>query len=114
MPTIAFLSPKGGVGKTTSAFLFAITIAKIYKVTIIDARPNHPIQTWAAGGNTPGLTVVSDADEDTIIGELWHVRMEALDDDAPSGRAPNEPYCRKYGLDLDHGREGTVQLSHYK
>jgi chromosome partitioning protein len=68
MPTIAFVSPKGGVGKTTSAFLFATAIAKIYDVTVIDADPNHPIQTWAQGGNTPQrLTIVSDADEDTII-----------------------------------------------
>ena len=68
MPTIAFVSPKGGVGKTTSAFLFATALAKIYKVTIIDADPNHPIGTWASGGNTPErLSIVSDADEDTII-----------------------------------------------
>jgi chromosome partitioning protein len=68
MPTIAFVSPKGGVGKTTSAFLFAAAISKIYDVTVIDADPNHPIQTWAQGGNTPQrLTIVSDADEDTII-----------------------------------------------
>jgi chromosome partitioning protein len=68
MPTIAFVSPKGGVGKTTSAFLFSTEVAKIYDVTIIDADPNHPIQSWAAGGNTPPrLTIISDADEDTII-----------------------------------------------
>jgi chromosome partitioning protein len=68
MPTIAFVSPKGGVGKTTSAFLFATAIAKIYDVTIIDADPNHPIQTWAQGGNTPErMTVVSEADENTIV-----------------------------------------------
>jgi chromosome partitioning protein len=68
MPTIAFVSPKGGVGKTTSAFLFSTALAKIYDVTIIDADPNHPVQTWAGGGNTPPrLTIVSDANEDTII-----------------------------------------------
>ena len=68
MPTIAFISPKGGVGKTTSAFLFTTAIAKIYDVTFIDADPNHPIKTWAAGGNTPDrLTIISDVDEDTII-----------------------------------------------
>jgi chromosome partitioning protein len=68
MPTIAFVSPKGGVGKTTSAFLFSTAIAKLYDVTVIDADPNHPIQTWAAGGNTPPrMTIISDADEDTII-----------------------------------------------
>jgi chromosome partitioning protein len=68
MPTIAFVSPKGGAGKTTSAFLLSTALAKLYDVTIIDADPNHPIQTWAAGGNTPErLTIVSDVDEDTII-----------------------------------------------
>jgi chromosome partitioning protein len=68
MPTIAFVSPKGGAGKTTSAFLLSVELAKLYDVTIIDADPNHPVQTWAAGGNTPPrLSIMSDADEDTII-----------------------------------------------
>jgi chromosome partitioning protein len=68
MPTIAFVSPKGGVGKTTSAFLLSTALAKLYDVTVIDADPNHPIQTWAGGGNAPPrLTIISDADEDTII-----------------------------------------------
>jgi chromosome partitioning protein len=68
MPTIAFVSPKGGAGKTTSAFLLSTALAKLYDVTVIDADPNHPIKTWASGGNTPPrLSVVSDANEDTII-----------------------------------------------
>jgi chromosome partitioning protein len=68
MPTIAFVSPKGGAGKTTSALLLSTALAKLYDVTVIDADPNHPIKTWATGGNTPmRLTIVSDADEDTII-----------------------------------------------
>jgi chromosome partitioning protein len=68
MPTIAFVSPKGGVGNATSALLLATELAKLYDVTVIDADPNHPIQTWASGGNTPPrLTVVSDTNEDTII-----------------------------------------------
>jgi len=68
MPTIAFVSPKGGAGKTTSAFLLSTALAKLYDVTVIDADPNHPIKSWATGGNTPPrLTIVSDANEDTII-----------------------------------------------
>jgi chromosome partitioning protein len=68
MPTIAFVSPKGGAGKTTSAFLLSTALAKLYDVTVIDADPNHPIRTWANGGNTPPrLSIVSDANEDTII-----------------------------------------------
>lgn len=68
MPTIVFVSPKGGAGKTTSAFLLATALARFQDATIIDADPNHPIQDWAAGGNTPpGVSIVSDVDEDTII-----------------------------------------------
>src|SRR5271170_409529 len=68
MPTIVFVSSKGGAGKTTSAFLLSTALAKLYDVTIIDADPNHPIQTWASGKNTPErLSIVSDVDEDTII-----------------------------------------------
>ena len=68
MPTIAFVSPKGGAGKTTSAFLLSTALAKLYDVTVIDADPNHPIKTWAAGGNTPPrMSIISDANEDTII-----------------------------------------------
>jgi chromosome partitioning protein len=68
MPTIAFVSPKGGVGKTTSALLLAMELAKLFEVTVIDADPNHPIQTWAAGGNAPSrMTIISDVDEDTIV-----------------------------------------------
>src|SRR5580658_8538133 len=68
MPTIAFVSPKGGVGKTTSAFLLASAFARICDVTIVDADPNHPIETWALGGGAPErLKIVSDVDEETII-----------------------------------------------
>lgn len=68
MPTIAFVTPKGGAGKTTSAFLLATTLARFQDVTVIDADPNHPIKDWAAGGNAPPrMTVVSQVDEDTIM-----------------------------------------------
>jgi chromosome partitioning protein len=68
MPTIVFVSPKGGAGKTTSALILAEQIARSAPVTIIDADLNHPIQSWAAGPNTPkNLTVVSNADEENII-----------------------------------------------
>jgi chromosome partitioning protein len=67
MPVIPFICPKGGTGKSTSALLLAIFLAKLYDVTIIDADPNHPISDWAQGGNAPPrLTVVSDVEEGTI------------------------------------------------
>jgi chromosome partitioning protein len=68
MPTIVFVSPKGGAGKTTAALLLASQLATSYDVTVIDADPNRPIKAWATGGHAPSrLSVVSDVDEDTII-----------------------------------------------
>jgi chromosome partitioning protein len=68
MPTIVFCSPKGGVGKTTSALLLANQLATAYDVTVIDADPNQPIKTWAAAGNAPErLAVVSEVNENNII-----------------------------------------------
>lgn len=68
MPTIVFVSPKGGAGKTTSALVLAEQIARSAAITVIDADPNHPIKTWAEGTNTPpNLVVVSDADEENMI-----------------------------------------------
>jgi len=68
MPTIVFVSPKGGAGKTTAALLLANQLASSYDVTVIDADPNRPIKAWAAGGNVPPrLSVLSDVDEENII-----------------------------------------------
>lgn len=68
MPTIVFVSPKGGAGKTTAALILASELARGTRVTVIDADPNHPIKAWAASADTPpNLAVVSDADEENII-----------------------------------------------
>lgn len=68
MPTIVFVSPKGGVGKTTAALLLATEIARAAKVTVIDADPNRPIQAWGRRGAAPAnLTIDASADEDNII-----------------------------------------------
>lgn len=77
MPTIAFVSSKGGAGKTTSAFLLATALARFQPVTVIDADPNHPIENWARGGNAPpGLRVVGNIDEDTIIERIEDAASE--------------------------------------
>ncbi len=71
MPTIVFVSPKGGVGKTTAALLLASELARATKVTAIDADPNHPIAAWAKGAKLPkNLSIVADADEDNIIDKI--------------------------------------------
>lgn len=71
MPTIVFVSPKGGAGKTTSALVLASQLARAAKVTVVDADPNRPIATWATGPNKPeNLTVISDADEENILDKI--------------------------------------------
>jgi chromosome partitioning protein len=68
MPTVVFISPKGGAGKTTAALILACELARRTEVSILDADPNRPIAAWASGGNVPNsLRVVSDVDEDNII-----------------------------------------------
>lgn len=71
MPTIVFVSPKGGVGKTTAALLLANELARGAKVTVIDADPNRPILAWSSVASVPpNLSVLADADEDNIIDKI--------------------------------------------
>jgi chromosome partitioning protein len=69
MPTIVFASPKGGVGKSTSAVLLACELAALGQpVTMIDADPNRPVSEWAQRpGRPPSLTVIDGVTEDTIM-----------------------------------------------
>ena len=47
MPTIAFVSTKGGVGKTTSALLLAMGLAERgLTVSMVDSDPNLPLKAW--------------------------------------------------------------------
>lgn len=81
MPVISFISSKGGVGKTTSALIFAGEIAAAgSKVIMIDADPNRPLSAWQAISETPSknIEVVADVTEQTII--------EAIE--AATARAP--------------------------
>src|ERR1700751_1386172 len=48
VPNIAFISPKGGVGKTTAALLLALGLAERgQRVALIDSDPNKPLVHWA-------------------------------------------------------------------
>ena len=68
MPTIAFIQPKGGAGKSTSALILACELAKVSTVTVIDADPNAPIVKWqAGGGGTDMLSVVEARRGDSLF-----------------------------------------------
>ncbi|MBO9726091.1 MAG: ParA family protein [Novosphingobium sp.] len=71
MPTVVFVSPKGGVGKTTAALLLASELARAAPVTVVDADPNHPIAAWSKGTALPAnLTILANVDEDNVIDRI--------------------------------------------
>jgi len=71
MPTVVFVSPKGGVGKTTAALLLASELARAAPVTVVDADPNHPIAAWSKGAALPAnLTILANVDEDNVIDRI--------------------------------------------
>lgn len=53
MPVISFASSKGGAGKTTSAIILATTLARKYKVNLIDTDPAHRLASWASKAKLP-------------------------------------------------------------
>lgn len=59
MRVIAFISPKGGAGKTTAALVLALgLIERGQRVAMIDSDPNKPLVQWSTLPNPPdGLTV---------------------------------------------------------
>ncbi|WP_321940079.1 ParA family protein [Paraburkholderia sp. J8-2] len=69
MPIVVLMSPKGGVGKTTSSLTLAASIAhRALHVSLIDADPNHPLTKWHSIGNAPTeYLTVTQADEESII-----------------------------------------------
>lgn len=69
MPTVAFASPKGGSGKSTSAALLGSDLAeRDTTVTLIDADPNHPLIRWAKRPGIPkGLTAIETNSEEQLV-----------------------------------------------
>lgn len=78
--TFCLLSPKGGVGKTTTAVLLASEIVRHGKsVVLIEADGNQHLANWYALGNCPDeLTVISLGDAPTA--ELEQAILVAEDE----------------------------------
>ena len=79
MPVITMLSPKGGVGKTTTALVLATELAaEGAQVVIIDADPNFPLMKWAQLDGMPdNIDVISEIDEERIIETIDEARKRA-------------------------------------
>jgi chromosome partitioning protein len=62
LPAVAFVSPKGGAGKTTAALLLALGLAEQgRRVAMIDSDPNKPLVHWASLPARPPLISVHPA-----------------------------------------------------
>jgi chromosome partitioning protein len=62
LPNIAFVSPKGGAGKTTAALLLALGLnARGGRVAMIDSDPNKPLVHWANLPHRPPKVTVHPA-----------------------------------------------------
>jgi len=60
MPVITFANTKGGAGKTTAVLLLATELARQgYRVTILDADPQHWISRWhEISGHVTNISVI--------------------------------------------------------
>ncbi|MEM1223238.1 MAG: ParA family protein [Verrucomicrobiota bacterium] len=79
-PVIAFVSPKGGVGKTTAA----LTLASEFihqtgeRISLIDADPNYPFKRWAALSRKPhNLDIICDESEETILDNIERAKQSS-------------------------------------
>lgn len=79
MKVISFVSPKGGVGKTTAATVLATQLAQHASVVVIDADHNAPIASWAARRGEPlkNFDVVREVDHRTILDEIEEAKGRA-------------------------------------
>ena len=78
MPVISFISPKGGVGKTTAATLLATQLARKTRVVMIDADPNRPIEAWAKLRGCPeNIEVVTGITQENILDKIDEAAQDA-------------------------------------
>jgi chromosome partitioning protein len=68
LPTVAFVNPKGGAGKTTAALLLALGLAERgLRVALVDADPNRPLVYWASLPGRPATVSVHPAPTETDL-----------------------------------------------
>ena len=77
VPTISFIQPKGGAGKSTSALVLALELAKGASTAIIDADPNAPIlkQRFISCGlfDSPEEYSLLECIGTQLLARIWHI-----------------------------------------
>jgi chromosome partitioning protein len=78
MATISIASAKGGCGKTTLAILIGaeLALAKGWKVALLDSDLNQHASAFGKRANIPGLHVIGDIAEGTILPTLRQAEAE--------------------------------------
>ena len=80
MPVISIANPKGGTGKTTTALLLGLELAKSATVAIIDADPNRIVHQWGRSreqANKPvPLTIAPAPEESQLIQTITSLALE--------------------------------------
>jgi chromosome partitioning protein len=77
MATISIASDKGGPGKTTTCILLASELALDgYRVALLDTDVNQQAASFGAKCSIPGLTVVGEVREDSILAALRKAETE--------------------------------------
>lgn len=79
MPVISFANAKGGAGKTTAALLLATELAhQGYRITILDADPQHWITQWhEISGPQFNIEVISEVSMASLQGHIREASRES-------------------------------------
>lgn len=92
MPVITFANTKGGAGKTTAVLLLATELSRLgYRVTVLDADPQHWVSRWYdLSQPVPRLTVIPYVTQASIDRHLQERRDHAdyILVDLPGIRSP--------------------------
>lgn len=92
MPVITFANTKGGAGKTTAVLLLATELArKGYRVTVLDADPQHWITRWyEISGHVRNLSVIDFVTSASLPQHLTECRdgTDYFIIDLPGARTP--------------------------
>lgn len=92
MPVITFANTKGGAGKTTAVLILATEMARMgYRVTILDADPQHWISRWYdLSPHIDNLSVISHVTAASIKGHIEDNRenCDCFIVDLPGARNP--------------------------